>query len=272
MNLSMISVIMGVYNGERFLRESIDSVLNQTYSNFEFLICNDCSSDSSVDILEEYAALDSRIKIIHNKNNMGLAASLNRCIDMAQGEFLARMDCDDRCASNRFETQIEFLNCHKDVSVVGSNVYYMDDKGEVYGQSALDTGYISFFDAVKYNPLVHPTVMMRTEAVKSVNRYTVNALTSRAEDFDLWCKMCEKGYRLCSLQEPLLYYREDMSNIVRRKYHCRIEEARLKYYWQRRANTPAKYLLYVVKPLLVGIIPLKVYRKLHKTHLTSKKS
>ena len=88
----LISVIMGVYNDQRFLKEAIESILCQTYKNFEFIICNDCSADQSTKILEKYKKIDNRITIINNKKNMGLAASLNRCIDISKGDYIARMD------------------------------------------------------------------------------------------------------------------------------------------------------------------------------------
>ena len=266
----LVSVIMGVYNGERFLQEAIESVLEQSYSNIEFLICDDCSSDGTANILKEYAQKDRRIRLIKNEKNMGLATSLNRCIQLAKGELIARMDCDDRCALNRFEIQVQFLQINPRIDVVGTGVYFIDDCGQVFGQkNDGEVRVVRLQDAVKCNQLIHPTVMMRKSSINEVGGYSVNELTMRAEDYDLWCKMCEKGRNLCVIPESLFFYREDVSNIVKRKYRYRIQEAKLKKYWIRRTNMPRSYLWYVVKPLIVGLIPLPIYKILHRRSLTN---
>lgn len=260
-----VSVIMGVHNGQQFLREAIDSVLAQTFCDFELLICDDGSTDTTSEILQEYVKRDPRVRVLTNQVNIGLAASLNRCIDQAKGTYLARMDADDRCAHDRFAVQVAFLDNHPEVSVVGTSAFFMDDNSVVFGQRACDVERrISLADAVKAAQLIHPTVMMRTDAVRSVHGYSVNDLTTRAEDYDLWCKLCEKNAELVLLPQKLLYYREDTANISRRKYRYRIQEAKLKYYWICRTGMPVSYLFFAVKPLIVGLIPLNLYRVLHK--------
>ena len=109
----MVSVIMGVYNGGSTLREALDSILNQTYSNWELIACNDCSTDNSAQILQEYAKRDSRIICIQNEKNAGLAASLNHCLQYVSGEYVARMDCDDLSVPERFEKQVMYLKLHQ---------------------------------------------------------------------------------------------------------------------------------------------------------------
>lgn len=260
-----ISVLMGVHNGQRFLKEAVDSVLCQTFVDFELLICNDGSTDATAQILEEYARQDSRVRILENEKNMGLAASLNRCIEEARGEYLARMDADDRCLPERFARQVEYLDSHMQVAVVGSGAYLMDDSSRIYGQRGCgEEAVITLADAVKAAPLIHPTVMMRAHAVRAVDGYTVNALTTRAEDYDLWCKLCQAGYVLARVPEKLLCYREDSANVSRRKYRYRIQEAQLKNSWRKRANMPLSFIGYAVKPLIVGLLPLSIYRVLHR--------
>lgn len=260
-----ISVIMGIHNGQRFIYEALDSVLNQTFEDFELIICDDGSTDDTPAILREYARRDKRVCILRNETNIGLAASLNRCIEAASGEYLARMDADDRCLPQRFAVQAAYLDSHPEIAVVGSGAYFMDDNSEIFGQrTCSEVRHIQLSDAVKAAQLIHPSVMMRTDAVRSVNGYTVNELTTRAEDYDLWCKLCERNCRLVQLPQKLLCYREDSANISRRKYGYRIQEAKLKYEWIRRAKMPFKYVLYAIKPLVVGLLPLNLYRMLHK--------
>ncbi len=264
-NTPTVSVIMGVYNGERFLKEAVDSVLNQTFTDFEFIICDDCSTDSSAEILRGYTQKDERIVLLRNEKNMGLAATLNNCLKVANGEFIARMDCDDRCLPTRFERQVEWLRRNEDVCAAGSGVEFIDDNGTVYGEKQIkEPERFTLKEVVRYSQLVHPSVMMRKDKLLAVGGYSSNILTTRAEDYDLWCKLCEKGETVGNIPETLFQYREDENNIVRRKYKYRVQEYRLKWYWIRRAKRPVTELRYAVKPLLVGLIPLSLYKKLHK--------
>lgn len=260
----LISVIMGVYNDKKFLSKSIDSILNQTYKNFEFIICDDCSNDGSWNILKKYEAKDERIKIIKNEKNLGLASSLNKCIKISKGNYIARMDSDDISIKDRFQKQIEYLENNPEISVIGTNVYYIDNSDHRYSKSENKTlKEISFQDTVKQTMLVHPSVMMRKQVLLDVGGYTVNDLTKRAEDYDLWCKMKEKHYKLQNIVDYLLEYREDISGIKKRKYSYRIQESKLKRYWIKRAKMPCKYYIYAIKPLIVGLIPKTIYKKLH---------
>lgn len=259
-----ISILMGVHNGQQFLREAVDSVLAQTYRDFELLICNDGSADDTPRLLEEYARKDARVRVLTNEKNIGLAASLNRCIQEARGEYLARMDADDKCLPERFARQVAYLDSHPEVAVVGTGAYFMDDNSVVYGQRACAREeIIALADAVKAAQLIHPTVMMRADAVRAVDGYTVNELTTRAEDYDLWCKLCMAGKALVRLPDKLLCYREDSANVSRRKYRYRIQEAKLKNHWRKKAGMPLSFVRYAIKPLIVGLLPLSVYRVLH---------
>ena len=265
----VVSVIMGVYNGEKFLYEAIESIINQTYGNFEFIICNDCSKDGSMKILREYEEKDKRIVLLQNERNLGLAATLNKCLSVAKGDFVARMDCDDRALPNRFERQLEWMKEHPNVCAVGSAVEYIDDKGQIYGKLTMDPErFYSLKETVRGSVLVHPSVMMRRDSVLSVGGYSVNALTTRAEDYDLWCKLCEMGGIVANIGDVLFQYREDESNIVRRKYRYRIQECRLKWHWIRRAKRPIGELRYAVRPLIIGLIPLGIYKKLHRRRIS----
>jgi len=116
---SLVTVLMPVYNGEKYLNEAIDSILNQTYTNFEFLIINDGSTDRSVEIIKGYN--DSRIKLIHNKKNMGLVYTLNRGLALALGKYIVRMDADDISLPNRFKLQLDFMEINTEVALCSGN-------------------------------------------------------------------------------------------------------------------------------------------------------
>lgn len=258
-----ISVIMSVYNDEQYLSKSIESILNQSFSDFEFIICDDYSTDKSRDIIEEYANQDDRIIFFRNEKNLGLATSLNKCIKHAKGKYIARMDSDDISLPNRFEVEYNYLEENPDITVVGCKCHCIDENDKIYKEFQIHSGNVSFYDAIKKAQTIHPTTMMRKDALLSVDGYTVNSLTLRAEDYDLWCKMTKKGYKIFNLDTILLLYREGLQGMKKRKYKFRIQEAKLKYMWMKKEKVPFSIYLYAVKPLIVGLIPsslMKIYK------------
>ncbi len=263
MNTKKVSIIMGVYNDQIFLREAIQSILDQTYTNFEFIICNDCSTDNSPEIIEEYAKKDARIVFLNNEHNLGLASTLNNCISHATGEYIARMDSDDISMPKRLETEVNFLDSHPEYAVVGTQVEYINNQSVGYRTSSFQTE-ITTSDVIRRVCVAHPTTMIRKHALDEVNGYTVQKLTRRAEDYDLWCKLVEKGYVLHNLDEVLFRYREDKSSFKKRKYTYRIDEFGIKNYWRKRMNYSFLYFIYALKPLFVGLIPTFIVSKLRK--------
>ena len=258
-----ISVIMSVYNDEKYIAKAIDSILTQSFSNFELIICDDYSTDRSSNIIEKYVKQDNRIVFFKNEKNLGLATSLNRCIERAKGKYIARMDSDDISLPNRFEVEYNYLEDNSDIVVVGCKCQCIDENDEIYKDFQIHSGSVSFYDAIKKVQIVHPTVMMRKEALLSVDGYTVNNLTLRAEDYDLWCKMTKKGYKIFNLDTILLLYREGLQGMKKRKYKFRIQEAKLKYMWMKNEKVPFSIYLYAVKPLIVVLIPsslMKIYK------------
>ncbi|UTY38146.1 glycosyltransferase [Allocoprobacillus halotolerans] len=145
----MISVIMSVYNDAKYLEKSIQSILNQTFKDFEFIICNDCSTDSSLSIIQEFQKLDSRIKIINNSTNLGLAASLNKCIEISLGQYIARMDSDDISFKNRLEVEYNFLMEHQEYDVVGSKSITINENDEPCKEFSIHSNEVHLLDAIK---------------------------------------------------------------------------------------------------------------------------
>lgn len=206
-----ISVIMAVHNAQRYLTEAIDSVLAQTYEDFEFLIHDDGSNDRSSSILQAAAKCDDRI-ILSSGENRGLAASLNLLIDRSKGEFLARMDADDICRPERFERQVAYLDAHPEIAVVGSFVRYIDEAGRPVRNlnNPLNSEDIDARNYAGHTAIIHPSVMMRRQAVQAVQGYDDSFRTS--QDVELWLRMAEK-FRLANLPEVLLDYRFHMSSV-----------------------------------------------------------
>ncbi len=254
-----ISVIMGVYNDEKYLSDAIDSILNQSYKDLEFIICDDGSTDNSVNIIKKYQKVDKRILFLQNKKNMGLAASLNKCIEISTGEYIARMDSDDVSLPERFEKQVEYLDNNKHIALIGCNVNLFDDNGN-YGKREVNREYTKV-NVFKKNYFIHPTVMIRRNVLLSVGGYTVSNYTYRTEDYDLWCKICEKDFLGYNLNETLLNYREDKNAYKKRKFKYRIDAIKLRRIWFKNLNISLKYFPYVYRPLVVGLIPTFIMRR-----------
>jgi len=201
-----VSVIMPVYNGSKYLTEAIDSILRQTFNDFEFLIVDDGSSDNSLEIIRSYQ--DPRIRVIQNPQNLGISASLNNGIFAAQGEYIARMDCDDISLGDRFQKQIDFLDSHPEVIIVGSN---MNIIGSLFNQKLRYP--LTHDDIVNSmltsNPMGHPSVMFRRVDVSKLGGYRSMKEWNKVstEDYDLWLRMVAANYRLANLPECLMNYR-----------------------------------------------------------------
>jgi len=204
-----ISVILPVYNGEKYLTEAIDSILSQTYRDFELIIINDCSFDGTSEILSSYT--DARIRIVNNSSNLKLSRSLNKGIELSQGQFIARMDADDISLPERFEKQIAFLESHPDIGAVGCQVKKIDEDGKFIRNLLRETRP----EVIKWGlffgpPLAHPSVMMRATVIKSAGGYSNDTLA--AVDYECWTRLI-KVTKFSNLPEFLFLYRVHPENM-----------------------------------------------------------
>jgi glycosyltransferase involved in cell wall biosynthesis len=196
-----ISVIMSVFNAEKYLKKSIESILNQSFKNFEFIIINDGSTDKSLEIIKSYIKKDNRIKLI-SRENKGLIASLNHGLDLARGQFIARMDADDISANSRFNDQLNFLE-QKKIDLCGTS-YNILFKNKIIGR--WDGPFVD--NDIKcalifMSPFAHPTVMFRRSSLKNI-RYSKYKY---AEDYQLWTDLAIQGVKMGNINRPLLIYR-----------------------------------------------------------------
>lgn len=202
-----ISVLMPVYNAAPYLREAIDSILGQTYADFEFIILNDGSTDASGSIVDSYQ--DTRIKHINNKLNAGLVATLNTGIDLAQGEYIARMDADDISLPERFAKQVEFMDRHPEVGVCGTAYRYFGDLDRT--ETPLQDHREVFTFLSRNSSLGHPTTMIR-RSVLNQHAIRYESEYGFAADYAFWIRIGQFAH-LTSLPEPLLRYRWHASNM-----------------------------------------------------------
>lgn len=256
-----LSVISGAYNISKCFsfQRSIESILDQTYSDFEFIICDDGSSDETWEMLNYYAQKDKRIRLIKNKTNLGLAAALDRCIEISSGEFIARHDLDDYNDLSRFEKQIDYLEAHKEISVLGCQSFLFDENG-VWGRERFPLE-IKNEDFLFTSPYKHGSVIFRREALLKAGGYRVAKETYRAEDYDLFMTM-QTFCKGANLDEPLYYFCENKSAQKRRRYIYRIDEAKVRYIGFKKLHLLPKGIPYIIKPLIVGLIPNKLLQRL----------
>ena len=209
----LVSVILPVYNGGEFLKESISSILFQTYTNFELLIIYDSSKDDSLKIIHEFEAGDSRIRMIYG-DNRSLVGALNKGLLEAKGEFIARMDADDVSHPNRFKAQVEhMLNTNADIC--GSNFFIINKNGSVLRAKLVPVGYDEFLAYLAVTvPFPHGAVMMRADFIK---KYALSYGSEKsAEDFNLWVIFFNNGANFQNINEFLFKYRDTESSLSNR--------------------------------------------------------
>lgn len=215
MNGPLVSVIMPVYNAEKFLADAIDSVLSQTHSDLEFLIFDDGSTDSSASIIASYATKDERIIPTYATVNSGYVKHLNDGILRSRGEFIARMDGDDISMPERFSIQLNFLNENPRVIAVGTASTVINaDGAELHQSGRIECPVCLRWQSFFVNPLAHPTVMFRRSRVMQLGLYNVERMP--AEDYDLWTRLARVG-DIANVNVPLLKYREHISSVSKVK-------------------------------------------------------
>jgi Glycosyltransferases involved in cell wall biogenesis len=211
MSIPALSVLLPVYNGERFLADAIESILAQTFTDFEFIIINDGSRDGSGAIIDGYAARDARIRAFH-QDNRGLVDTLNRGIALARAPLIARMDADDISLPRRFERQINRFENRTDLAVVGGCIILIDDAGKRTRRCNYPTGGAALLQLLEHDsPLAHPAVIMRRDVVCGLGGY--RRQYKYAQDYDLWLRMHDAGYAIENVDEPVLLYRQHAEKV-----------------------------------------------------------
>ncbi len=197
-----ISVVMPVYNSEKYLRESIESILNQYFLNFEFIIIDDCSTDSSLKIIKSYK--DERIKLIQNKENLGTVKSRNIGLKEAQGKYIAIMDSDDISLRNRLNTQIYYLEHNPNIYLIGSSAIFIDENGkDIKKFRKYDDYKMLAWRLPQSCGIIHSSVMFR-----NTGECLYNEFYESAHDYNLYLELLDKGKNLTNLPQFLVKHRE----------------------------------------------------------------
>lgn len=257
-----VSIIMGIYNCSSTLSEAIDSIIAQTYTNWELIMCDDGSKDNTYDVALSYKEkYPNKIILIKNEKNLGLNKTLNRCLENATGEYIARMDGDDISLPLRFEKEVSFLDEHPEYAIVSSPMIYFDENGEWGESKAIENP--TNLDFVTGTPFCHAPCMVRKEAYKEVNGYSTDDRTLRAEDYNLWFRLYSMGYKGHNLQTPLYKMRDDENAYSRRSFKFAKNEAYVRYTGYKMLGLPKKYYIFALRPIIVGLLPKSIYMILH---------
>ena len=259
-----ISVIMGIYNCENTLSEAIDSILAQTYTNWELIMCDDGSSDDTYKVAESYRIKHpEKIILLRNEKNMGLNYALNRCLDAATGDYIARQDGDDISLPERFARELEVLEADQRFSIVSCPMIYFDQDGD-WATGTTDCEYPTPEMLVHGTVHCHAPCLLRADAIRRVGGYSVDRHLLRVEDWHLWLKLYAAGAHGRNLTIPLYKMRDDQNAASRRKFRYRLNEAYVSMLAVRTLNLAKWKYIYALRPIIVGLLPKSVYLYLHR--------
>ena len=204
----LVSVIMAAYNAEKYIGEAIESILSQTYSNWELIIADDASTDTTADIINSYAKQENRIKTIRLDKNSGQTIARIKAINISRGVYLAILDADDISLPNRLSVQVFFLETHLDVVVVGSTVELINESGEYINKKRKAENITEIaFKLLLQTQFIHSSVCMRKKMYHDIGGYDKVTYKIYAEEYDLWNRFADEGYNLVNLPEILVKYR-----------------------------------------------------------------
>lgn len=249
-----ISVIMAVYNCESTVSSAIDSIISQTYTDWQLIICDDCSTDDTYEIVAKYQRVyPDKIKLIKNSQNMKLPYSLNHCLKYADGKYVARMDGDDLSTSDRFQKQIDFLKAHPDIDLVGGAM-------EVFDGTAI-TGVMSRPEKVdKYNfGFNHATIMTYRYVYLKLDGYSLAKRAVRCEDLDLWFRFFAAGFKGANIPDVIYTVTDDENARSRRNFKGRINAMRTLFFGYHLLHYPIYKYPIALNPVIKGFFPRFLY-------------
>lgn len=218
-----VSVLMSVYNDESYVQNAIDSILDQTFEEFEFIVVDDGSTDATRDVIDTYS--DDRIRLVENESNIGLTRSLNRALDYARGRYVARQDADDISRMDRLERQVSYLNRHPNVAMVGSGAVLVDESGNTLNRRITLT-HPTLDDILRKNRFVHGSVVVRRDVLNEVDGY--DEFFETVQDYDLWLRIANR-HPVRNIPAPLYRLRVHNESI----YISQLEQSLLYEHYAR---------------------------------------
>lgn len=266
----LVSVAMGVCyrrQGLGLLERAIESILQQSYDQVEFLICENGSTSQAKELLKQYAERDQRIRLIDGTGTSLLSEKLNRCIKASRGKWIARQDDDDCSHKDRLEKQMDFLQKNTQYEFVGCNVKIEQD-GAVLGVRQFPQ-VPTVEDFLFVQPFIHPTLVFRKKCLEEVGGYSESRHCDGCEDYDLLLRLYQAGYQGANLSDACFTYRIPSAGTSNRTLFMRYNEVRVRWRHFRTLKLLPKGLPYVFKPLAVGLLPTGVLSRLKRLHPTT---
>lgn len=261
--MATISVLMGIYNCASTLHEAIDSIIGQTYTDWELILCDDGSDDATYEIANTYRQrYPEKIVLLKNETNRGLNYTLNHCLKYATGKYIARMDGDDISLSQRFEKEIAALEKDSGLALVSTGMAYFDEHGDYASRSLCE---YPEKDMLVHGPVhFHAPCIIRTDVIRSVGGYSDAQKFQRVEDWHLWLKIYASGGHGRNLQESLYKVRDDLNAARRRKFKYRLNEVYMSGLAVKQLHLPKWKYIFMLRPILVGLLPQSLYLYLHR--------
>jgi glycosyltransferase EpsE len=263
----LITVLMTVYNNATTLSESLNSIKNQTYKNWELVIIDDGSNDDSLKIIKNFSSsINKKVKIIINNHNLGIPISLNKSIPFINGDFIARHDGDDLSAKNRFQIQLNFLNNNLEYGFVSNSMYHFNDDGILYKSKIKNKP--TKLDFIWGNPFNNAPSLIRKELFFGIGGYSESIFfKKRFEDLDFWFRAYKDGWIGYNLSDALYYVRSDFNSLERIKSHHRLIEflINLRIFFSFRINICLIFITCI--PLLKMLIPNFILFQINKTKI-----
>ncbi|MCA0930927.1 glycosyltransferase [Lutimonas saemankumensis] len=261
--MKKVSVIMSVFNCEKFLTTAIESILQQSFADFEFIIFDDASTDGSGKIIKSYAEADDRVIAIFNTENQGLTKNLNKGIAMSKAVYIARMDADDIALPNRLSRQVEYLDKNTHIDIVGSSAIDIDENGNQLQKRQAPESHQEIIKLLpKANPMIHSTVVFRRKSLEKIEFYNESYRTT--QDYEMWFRAAGNGMIFCNLSEILLLYRMDNNYHRRKSIRYRLYDCKLRLESFKYLGIPKYKYYYALIPIILGLLPEKVYDSVKK--------
>ena len=258
-----VSVLMGIYNCQDTLSKAIESILTQSYPNWELILLDDGSQDSTYQIADEYRKKYSdRIVLLKHETNQGLNVTLNHCFQASKGELIARQDGDDVSLPERFEKQVEYLENHPACAFVSCGMYISNGETRV-GVRIENRVRPTKKDVFISNQFHHATIMIRREALEAVGAYSEDRRLLRVEDYNLYTKLYAAGFYGENMQDIYYEVLENDDTYHRRKFRYRLNRAYAAFLAADMLGLPKWYKIFAVRGVLVGLLPGFLYKYLH---------
>ena len=265
-----ISVIMAVHNCAKTVDKAIQSIMDQTYTNWVMIICDDGSTDNTLAVVKGYEEkYPDKFKVIQNEGNKKLPYSLNHCLKYVETELVARMDGDDWSMPERFEKQVAFLESHPDVVLVGTGVAVSDGENQI--GSIIKTPTPTIETMLTQNAFSHASIMTYKYVYDSLGGYSLDPTVLRVEDVELWCRFLAAGYVGHNITDELYVILEDANAVRRRSFSARLNEAKTRNRGYRLMGFKGWVTVKPYLGILKAFVPVKVYQILHERRFKKNK-